>query len=74
MQHPLEAHNGRPDEEDHAGGYQESRKLAACILGGAQAPRSNRHLKQLSRGVNAVLPEPEAARPLKWSHHSITFG
>ena len=73
MQRPPEARDGQPDEADDVGGYQEPRRLAACILGGAQAPRSNRHLKQLARGVNAVLHEPEAARPLKWSHHSITF-
>jgi hypothetical protein len=29
-------------------GYQEPRGFAACLLGGAQAPLSNRHFKQLS--------------------------
>jgi hypothetical protein len=54
------------------GGYQEPRAVA-CILGGAQAPASNRHFKQFSREVNAALPRPEAAWPLKWLQYAITF-
>jgi hypothetical protein len=34
--------------EENQGGYQEPRGFAACLLGGAQAPLSNRHFKQLS--------------------------
>jgi hypothetical protein len=34
--------------EENQGGYQEPRGFAACILGGAQAPLSNRYFKQLS--------------------------
>jgi hypothetical protein len=39
----------------------------SCILGGAQAPASNHHFKLFSREVNAAVPRPEDARPLKWS-------
>ena len=46
---------------------------AACILGGAQAPSSNRHFKQLAREIAAALPGVEASRPLKWSQYPITF-
>jgi hypothetical protein len=31
--------------EENQGGYQEPRGFAACLLGGAQAPLSNRHFK-----------------------------
>jgi hypothetical protein len=34
--------------EENQGGYQEPRGFTACLLGGAQAPLSNRHFKQLS--------------------------
>jgi hypothetical protein len=34
--------------EENQGGYQEPREFAACLLGGTQAPLSNRHFKQLS--------------------------
>ena len=47
--------------------------MVACILGGAQAPTSNRHFKQFSREGNVALPRPEASRPLKWSQYAITF-
>ena len=53
-------------------GFQEARAIA-CILGGAQAPASNRIFKQFSREVNAALPKLEAARLLKWSQCAITF-
>jgi hypothetical protein len=33
--------------EENQGGYQEPQGFAACLLGGAQAPFSNRHFKQL---------------------------
>jgi hypothetical protein len=33
--------------EENQGGYQEPRGFAACLLGGAQAPFSNRHFEQL---------------------------
>ncbi|XP_073355236.1 uncharacterized protein [Aegilops tauschii subsp. strangulata] len=53
-------------------GYQEHGTVA-FILGGAQAPPSNRHFKQFSREVNAGLPEPADAKPLKWLQYGITF-
>jgi hypothetical protein len=34
--------------EENQRGYQEPRGFAACLLGGAQAPLSTRHFKQLS--------------------------
>jgi hypothetical protein len=37
--------------EENQGGYQEPRGFTAYLLGGAQAPLSNRHLKQLSREI-----------------------
>jgi hypothetical protein len=37
--------------EENQGGYQEPRGFAACLLGGAQAPLSNRHFKQLLREI-----------------------
>jgi hypothetical protein len=42
--------------EENQGGYQESRGFAACLLGGAQAPLSNRHFKQLSREITGHNP------------------
>ena len=45
----------------------------ACILGGAQAPASQRIFKQFAREVNAALPKLEATRPLRWSTCAITF-
>ena len=45
----------------------------ACILGGAEAPASQRIFKQFAREVNAVLPRLEATRPLRWSVCAITF-
>ena len=53
-------------------GYQVPRGLG-CILGGAQAPSSNRYFKQLAREAAAALPGVEASRPLKWSQYPITF-
>jgi hypothetical protein len=40
--------------EENQGGYQEPRGFTACLLGGAQAPLSNRHFKQLSREIAAA--------------------
>jgi hypothetical protein len=60
------------DEGEDAGGFQEPRRVA-CIFGGAQAPKSNRHFKQLHREVNAALPDVEAATPLKWSQYAVIF-
>src|SRR5664279_4286575 len=65
-----EENNNLPEE--NAGGYQEPRGLA-CILGGAQAPISNRHFKQLTREINAALPGVGTAKPLKWSQFAISF-
>ena len=59
-------------QDDGAGGFQEVRAIA-CILGGAQAPASNRVFKQFSREVNADLPKLEATRPRKWFQCAITF-
>ena len=47
--------------------------MIACILGGAQAPASQRIFKQFAHEVNAVLPRLEATCPLRWSKCSITF-
>src|SRR5664279_4793926 len=58
--------------EENAAGYQEPRRMA-CILGGAQAPISNRHFKQLTREINAALPGVGALKPLKWSQFAISF-
>ena len=57
---------------ENAGGYQEPRSVA-CILGGAQAPPSNRHFKQFSREVNVALVVLESANRLKWSDFPIAF-
>ena len=67
----------RTGNEDHhqdegARGFQEPRAIA-CILGGAQAPASQRIFKQFAREVNAVLPILEAMRPLRWSACTIMF-
>jgi hypothetical protein len=40
--------------EENQGGYQEPQGFAACLLGGAQAPLSNHHFKQLSREIAAA--------------------
>jgi hypothetical protein len=48
-------------QEENQGGYQEPRGFAACLLGGAQAPLSNRHFKQLSREIAAASPMPATA-------------
>jgi hypothetical protein len=40
--------------EEDQGGYQEPRDFTTCLLGGAQAPLSNRHFKQLSREIAAA--------------------
>jgi hypothetical protein len=52
--------------EENQGGYQEPRGFAACLLGGAQAPLSNRHFKQLSREIAAAQPNT-GNRLMKWS-------
>jgi hypothetical protein len=53
-------------------GYQEPRGFAACLLGGAQAPLSNRHFKQLSREITAAQPNI-GNRFMKWSTSKIGF-
>jgi hypothetical protein len=58
--------------EENQGGYQESRGFAACLLGGAQAPLSNRHFKQLSREIAAAQPNI-GNRLMKWSTSKIGF-
>src|SRR3954468_2726424 len=62
----------RPPSGRGAGGFQEPCAIA-CILGGAQAPASQRSFKQFAREVNAVLPKLEATRPLRGSACTITF-
>jgi hypothetical protein len=42
-------------------GYQEPRGFAAFLLGGAQAPLSNHHFKQLSREIAAAQPSVKTA-------------
>jgi hypothetical protein len=69
---PPPRRNDNNQQDEGAGGYQEPRAVA-CILGGAQAPASNRIFKQFSREVNAALPRLEAVCPLKWSQYAITF-
>jgi hypothetical protein len=66
---PLPANDHR---EENQGGYQESRGFAACLLGGAQAPLSNRHFKQLSREIAAAQPNI-GNRLMKWSTSKIGF-
>jgi hypothetical protein len=58
--------------EENQGGYQEPRGFAACLLGGAQAPLSNRHFKQLSREIAAAQPSTNN-RLMKWSTSKIGF-
>ena len=58
--------------EGDVGGYQEPRGYMACILGGAQAPLSNRHFKQLTREIAAVQPGVDAQK-LRWSQFPISF-
>jgi hypothetical protein len=58
--------------EENQGGYQEPRGFAACLLGGAQAPLSNRHFKQLSREIAAAQPST-INRLMKWSTSKIGF-
>jgi hypothetical protein len=58
--------------EENQGGYQEPRGFAACLLGGAQSPLSNRHFKQLSREYEAAQPSVNSHR-LKWSTSKISF-
>jgi hypothetical protein len=58
--------------EENQGGSQEPRGFAACLLGGAQAPLSNHHFKQLSREI--VVAQPNANnRLMKWSTSKIGF-
>jgi hypothetical protein len=53
-------------------GYQEPWGFTACLLGGAQAPLSNRHFKQLLREI--VVAQPNAGKCLmKWSTSKIGF-
>src|SRR4051812_23516410 len=59
-------------QNEGAGGFQEPRAIT-CILGGAQAPTSQRIFKQFVHEVNAVLPKLEATRPLRCSMCAITF-
>jgi hypothetical protein len=58
--------------EENQGGYQEPRDFATCLLGGAQAPLSNRHFKQLSREIAVALPNV-GNRLMKWSMCKIGF-
>jgi hypothetical protein len=58
--------------EENQGGYQELRGFAACLLGGAQAPLSNRHFKQLSWEIAAAQPNINSHR-LRWSTNKNGF-
>jgi hypothetical protein len=58
--------------EENQGGYQEPQSFAACVLGGAQAPLSNHHFKQLSREIAVAQPDVNSHR-LKWSANKIGF-
>src|SRR4051812_44551994 len=69
---PQPRRNEDRHQDEGAGGFQEPRAIA-CILGGAQAPASQRIFKQFAREVNAALPKLEATRPLGWSACTITF-
>ena len=69
---PPPRRNEDQHQDEGAGGFQEPRAIA-CILGGAQAPPSQRNFKQFAREVNAVLPKLEATHPLRWSQCAITF-
>jgi hypothetical protein len=62
--------NGHREEKQ--AGYQEPRGFAACLLGGAQAPLSNRHFKQLLREIVAAHPNVNS-HMLKWSTNKIGF-
>jgi hypothetical protein len=53
-------------------GYQELRGFAACLLGGAQAPLSNRHFEQLSREIAVAQSSVNSPR-LRWSSNKIGF-
>ena len=66
------AHANATKGDEGAGGFQEPRAIA-CILGGAQAPASQRIFKQFDHEVNAALPRLDATRPLMWSKCAITF-
>ena len=70
---PHPGNDNQRHAEETGGGYQEPQGYVACILGGAQAPLSNRHFKRFSRELNAALPRVEASQPLKWSEHKISF-
>ena len=59
----AEKNGNLPDEED--GGYQAPKGAIGCILGGAQAPKSNNQFKQFARELNAALPSTEISRTLK---------
>jgi hypothetical protein len=59
-------------QEENQEGYQEPRGFAACLLGEAQAPLSNRHLKQLSREIVAAQSGVNSHR-LRWSTNKIGF-
>jgi hypothetical protein len=59
-------------QEENQGGYQEPRGFAACLLGGAQAPLSNRHFNQLSQEITAAQPSVNNPR-LRWSTNKIGF-
>ena len=69
---PTPRRNEDHHQDEGAGGFQEPRAIA-CILGGAQAPASQRNLKQFAREVSAVLPKLEATHPLRWSTCAIIF-
>ena len=69
---PPPRRNDDHHQDEGAGCFQEPRAIA-CILGGAQAPASQRIFKQFAREVNAVLHRLEATRPLRWSKCAITF-
>ena len=69
---PPPRRNDDHHQDEGAGGFQEPRAIA-CILGGAQAPASQRIFKQFAREVNAVLPKLEVMRPLRWSACAIMF-
>jgi hypothetical protein len=58
--------------EENQEGYQEPRGFAACHLGGAQAPLSNHHFKQLSGEITVAQPSINN-RLMKWSTSKISF-
>jgi hypothetical protein len=57
-------------QEENPGGYQEPRGFASCLQGGAQAPLSNCHFKQLSREIAVAQPSTNNPR-LKWSSNKL---